>query len=105
MLQPNVPSTIFPHHITSKLVLLTRAFPNLRIIWSSSPSETAQIFKELKEGNPEPVDKEGMSAILFLGFGESHTCFVEGNEQMLLEEEKDMDAIFDPLDIVRKCGS
>lgn len=34
--------------LSSKLVLLTLAFPKLRIIWSSSPHETAKIFSELK---------------------------------------------------------
>lgn len=34
--------------ISSKLVLLTLAFPKLRIIWSSSPHETAKIFLDLK---------------------------------------------------------
>lgn len=34
--------------ISSKLVLLTIAFPKLRIIWSSSPHETAKVFRDLK---------------------------------------------------------
>ncbi|KAL4805846.1 hypothetical protein BDV18DRAFT_160713 [Aspergillus unguis] len=36
------------------LVLLTLAFPRLRIIWSSSPYQTAEIFAELKKNAPEP---------------------------------------------------
>ncbi|RAH76667.1 DNA repair protein [Aspergillus japonicus CBS 114.51] len=36
------------------LVLLTLTFPKLRIIWSSSPYQTAEIFAELKKNNPEP---------------------------------------------------
>ncbi|KAF9884774.1 hypothetical protein FE257_001264 [Aspergillus nanangensis] len=36
------------------LVLLTITFPRLRIIWSSSPYQTAEIFAELKKNNPEP---------------------------------------------------
>ena len=40
--------------IQSKLVLLTLAFPQLRIIWSSSPYQTAEIFEELKKQQPEP---------------------------------------------------
>ncbi|KAK3363535.1 hypothetical protein B0T25DRAFT_46715 [Lasiosphaeria hispida] len=41
----------------SKLVLLTLAFPKLRIIWSSSPYETAEIFERLKaqEDEPNPI--------------------------------------------------
>ncbi|RFU33567.1 hypothetical protein B7463_g2808, partial [Scytalidium lignicola] len=43
--------------LQSKLVLLTLAFPRLRIIWSSSPYQTAEIFESLKtqEAEPDPV--------------------------------------------------
>lgn len=43
--------------LQSKLVLLTLAFPRLRIIWSSSPYQTAEIFETLKtqEAEPDPV--------------------------------------------------
>ncbi|PQE05054.1 putative MUS-38 involved in nucleotide excision repair protein [Rutstroemia sp. NJR-2017a BBW] len=43
--------------LQSKLVLLTLAFPKLRIIWSSSPYQTAEIFESLKaqEMEPDPV--------------------------------------------------
>jgi len=40
--------------VQSKLVLLTLAFPRLRIIWSSSPYATAEIFADLKKNNPQP---------------------------------------------------
>jgi len=40
--------------IQSKLVLLTLTFPRVRIIWSSSPYATAEIFKDLKTNNIEP---------------------------------------------------
>ena len=40
--------------IQSKLVLLTLTFPRVRIIWSSSPYATAEIFKDLKTQHPEP---------------------------------------------------
>lgn len=36
------------------LVLLTLSFPRLKIIWSSSPYQTAEIFAELKKNSPEP---------------------------------------------------
>lgn len=36
------------------LVLLTLAFPRLKIIWSSSPYQTAEIFAELKKNASEP---------------------------------------------------
>ncbi|WFD42905.1 DNA repair protein RAD16 [Malassezia psittaci] len=40
--------------VQSKLVLLTLSFPRLRIIWSSSPYATAEIFAELKQSHDEP---------------------------------------------------
>lgn len=43
-----------PRSIQHLLVLLTLSFPTLRIIWSSSPSQTAEIFAELKKNAPEP---------------------------------------------------
>ena len=36
------------------LVLLTLTFPRLKIIWSSSPYQTAEIFTEFKKNAPEP---------------------------------------------------
>lgn len=46
------PST--PKSAQHLLVLLTLAFPQLKIIWSSSPYQTAEIFAELKKNSPEP---------------------------------------------------
>ncbi|KAJ5925370.1 DNA repair protein [Penicillium verhagenii] len=43
-----------PQSAQHLLVLLTLAFPRLKIIWSSSPYQTAEIFAELKKNNPEP---------------------------------------------------
>jgi DNA excision repair protein ERCC-4 len=43
-----------PADLQSKLVLLTIAFPRLKIIWSSSPYQTAEIFEELKKQQDEP---------------------------------------------------
>lgn len=40
--------------VQSKLVLLTLSFPRLRLIWSSSPYATAEIFADLKQGHDEP---------------------------------------------------
>jgi DNA excision repair protein ERCC-4 len=40
--------------LQSKLVLLTLAFPRLKIIWSSSPFFTAEVFEELKKNHEEP---------------------------------------------------
>ncbi|KAL3473475.1 hypothetical protein BJX99DRAFT_261263 [Aspergillus californicus] len=36
------------------LVLLTLAFPRMKVIWSSSPFQTAEIFAELKKNAAEP---------------------------------------------------
>lgn len=36
------------------LVLLTLAFPRLKVVWSSSPYQTAEIFAELKKNAQEP---------------------------------------------------
>ncbi|GAP91846.2 putative DNA excision repair protein ERCC-4 [Rosellinia necatrix] len=43
-----------PSDLQSKIVLLTLAFPRLRVIWSSSPYQTAEIFESLKTQEPEP---------------------------------------------------
>lgn len=40
--------------IQSKIALLTLSFPRLRMIWSSSPYATADIFNDLKKDRPEP---------------------------------------------------
>ncbi|KAK5129037.1 hypothetical protein LTR85_000370 [Meristemomyces frigidus] len=47
-------SSIVGSDLQSKLVLLCLAFPKLRIIWSSSPYQTAEIFEELKKQQDEP---------------------------------------------------
>ena len=48
---PSSPSVV---SIQAKLVLLTLSFPRLRILWSSSPYESATLFNELKMHRPEP---------------------------------------------------
>ncbi|ORY12296.1 hypothetical protein BCR34DRAFT_482753 [Clohesyomyces aquaticus] len=40
--------------LQGKIVMLTLAFPRLKIIWSSSPYQTAEIFSELKKQQDEP---------------------------------------------------
>ncbi|KAK9475027.1 uncharacterized protein V1510DRAFT_359391 [Dipodascopsis tothii] len=42
------------HDLQAKLVLLVLAFPNLKIIWSSGPYQTAEIFQDLKTNQEEP---------------------------------------------------
>jgi DNA excision repair protein ERCC-4 len=46
--------------IQAKLVLLTLTFPRLRIIWSSSPYASAEIFRELKLNQYEPDPKKAL---------------------------------------------
>ena len=53
--QPESTTSKIDHQsVQSRLVLLTLAFPRLRIIWSSSPHATALIFADLKSNNFEP---------------------------------------------------
>mmetsp|Transcript_5850 Transcript_5850/g.17548 ORF Transcript_5850/g.17548 Transcript_5850/m.17548 type:complete len:914 (-) Transcript_5850:1945-4686(-) len=40
--------------IVAKMVILTQQFPQLRLLWSRSPHETARLFKDLKHGNQDP---------------------------------------------------
>ncbi|THU85938.1 hypothetical protein K435DRAFT_731891 [Dendrothele bispora CBS 962.96] len=47
--------------IQSKIVLLTLSFPRLKIIWSSSPYFTAEIFNDLKKDRPEPDPVKAIS--------------------------------------------
>jgi len=49
-------------------VLLTIAFPRVKLIWSSSPYQTAEIFDELKRSQKEPDPLEAIK--LGLGPGE-----------------------------------
>ncbi|KZO94381.1 hypothetical protein CALVIDRAFT_224105 [Calocera viscosa TUFC12733] len=60
--------------IQSKLVLLTLAFPRLRIIWSSSPFATAKIFPDLKMNHPEPDPLRAVQ----IGAEEGVATMVEG---------------------------
>ncbi|KAL8981500.1 MAG: hypothetical protein Q9205_003732 [Flavoplaca limonia] len=54
--------------LQSKIVLLTIAFPRLKIIWSSSPYQTAEIFEELKNKQDEPDPVRAVQ--IGLGMGE-----------------------------------
>jgi DNA excision repair protein ERCC-4 len=46
--------TINQSGLQSKLVLLTLSFPRLKIVWSSSPYFTSEVFEELKKNHDEP---------------------------------------------------
>ncbi|ODV86943.1 hypothetical protein CANARDRAFT_27288 [[Candida] arabinofermentans NRRL YB-2248] len=45
-----------------KLMMLLVSFPSLKIIWSSSPFETARLFKELKMNQDEPDLNKSINA-------------------------------------------
>ncbi|GEQ66470.1 hypothetical protein JCM33374_g133 [Metschnikowia sp. JCM 33374] len=47
--------------IQSKIAELLVSFPKLKVVWSSSPYETAQIFLELKASQQEPDVGEALS--------------------------------------------
>ncbi|KAF8168566.1 hypothetical protein B0H34DRAFT_646899 [Crassisporium funariophilum] len=62
--KPNGPSDLPSYSsptIQSKLVLLTLTFPRVRIIWSSSPYATSEIFNDLKTNNLEPEATKAVS--------------------------------------------
>lgn len=52
---------ILKQEIQLKITELLMSFPKLKIIWSSSPYETAQIFLELKASQEEPDIEEALS--------------------------------------------
>lgn len=66
--------------IQSKLVLLTIAFPRLRVIWSSSPYATSDIFAELKNNYDEP-DLDKVAAV-GLDENSSSSAFSENSLNM-----------------------
>ncbi|KAK4125008.1 DNA repair protein [Parathielavia appendiculata] len=72
--------------LQSKIVLLTLAFPKLRIIWSSSPYETAEIFERLKahEHEPDPIAavRAGLDADAAAG-EQQQQVFNPGPQEML----------------------
>ncbi|EPS28441.1 DNA repair protein rad16 [Penicillium oxalicum] len=76
------------------IVLLTLAFPRLKIIWSSSPYQTAEIFAELKKNAAEPdplravqigldMDITGPSGDLMAATGIEHRIFNQLPQDML----------------------
>lgn len=65
-----------------KLMVLITAFPALKIIWSSSPFETARIFKELKVSQAEPDVSVAVDAGLDREFGKE-TLFNDASIDMI----------------------
>ncbi|KAF5972738.1 DNA excision repair ERCC-4 [Fusarium coicis] len=81
----SVAPTNMSSDLQSKLVLLTLAFPKLRIIWSSSPYQTAEIFESLKTQEEEPDPIAAVRAGLDKG--------TRAEEQAFNQEPQDMLAI------------
>ncbi|KAM0712182.1 hypothetical protein Q7P37_011276 [Cladosporium fusiforme] len=69
--------------LQSKLVLLTLAFPRLRIIWSSSPYQTAEIFEELKKQQEEPDPYKAVQTGLEDGEDPESKTFNQTPQEML----------------------
>ncbi|KAK9463059.1 uncharacterized protein V1516DRAFT_671856 [Lipomyces oligophaga] len=72
--------------VHANLVLLVLAFPNLRIIWSPSPSYTVSMFLDLKHNHEEP---DALSAIN-IGTETSSDPSRLPQEQLINQSAKDM---------------
>ena len=72
-----------PSDLQSKIVLLTLAFPRLKIIWSSSPYQTAEIFDELKKQQEEPDPIKAVQIGLVDGEDPSDQSFSQTPQDML----------------------
>ncbi|PSS03224.1 DNA repair protein [Coniella lustricola] len=81
-------SSVNPSNVSSdlqsKLVLLTLAFPKLRIIWSSSPYQTAEIFESLKAQEEEPDPIAAVRAGLDKNQAAEEQPFNQQPEEMLM---------------------
>ncbi|SCZ96736.1 BZ3500_MvSof-1268-A1-R1_Chr4-1g06669 [Microbotryum saponariae] len=74
----------FDFDLRSKLVLLTIAFPRLKTIWSSSPYQTVEIFRELKENRPEP---DPTQALLIGADDSTSSLSIEGSGFSIAPQE------------------
>ncbi|CCJ30420.1 unnamed protein product [Pneumocystis jirovecii] len=82
-----ITSDININNLQSKLILLTMAFPKLKIIWSSSSYATCGIFVELKKNQSEPDPVKAVS--LGLKDGEDSMAIVnQGPHDFLLSIPK-----------------
>jgi len=70
--------------LQSRLVLLTIAFPRLKVIWSSSPYQTAEIFEELKKNQEEPDPIKAVQIGLNVGEDPNDQNFNQTPNEMLL---------------------
>lgn len=69
--------------LQSKLVLLTLAFPRLKIIWASSPYQTAEIFEELKKQQEEPDPLRAVQIGLAANEDPEERTFNTGPQELL----------------------
>ncbi|MCJ1251197.1 hypothetical protein MMC30_008428 [Trapelia coarctata] len=72
-----------PSDLQSRLVLLTLAFPRLKVIWSSSPYQTAEIFEELKKNQDEPDPIKAVQIGLNAGEDPNEQSFNQTPHDML----------------------
>ena len=79
----NIATAANPSDLQSKLVLLTLAFPRLKVIWSSSPYQTAEIFEELKKNQDEPDPIKAVQIGLNAGEDPSDQSFNQTPQEML----------------------
>jgi DNA excision repair protein ERCC-4 len=64
-----VPSDIPPHHVASKLIMLTLHFPTLRLLWSKDTDTTVKLIAALKAKHAEP-DPTAAAAVVADGESE-----------------------------------
>ncbi|KAI9880751.1 MAG: hypothetical protein M1830_000640 [Pleopsidium flavum] len=76
-------SSTNPSDLQSKIVLLTLAFPRLKVIWSSSPYQTAEIFEELKKNQDEPDPIKASQVGLNAGENPEEQTFNQTPQDML----------------------
>ena len=77
-LNPNASSDL-----QSKLVLLALSFPRLKVIWSSTPYQTAEIFEELKKQQYEPDPMRAVEIGLEPGETAEQQTFSQVPQEML----------------------
>ena len=75
--------TLNAQDLQSKIVMLTIAFPRLKIIWSSSPYQTAEIFEELKKNQDEPDPVKAVQIGLEAGEDPGEQSFNKVPQDML----------------------
>lgn len=78
-----IASAANPSDLQSRLVLLTIAFPRLKVIWSSSPYQTAEIFQELKKNQDEPDPIKAVQIGLGAGEDPGDQTFNQTPQDML----------------------